>query len=247
MRASCAHAESRLGRGVQRPDQQQQRRVRAFHRRRDQHGLALRLQRAPRQSLRVPSQPGAQLQHVLRRAGRAGEAPVHPEQLRRHAGRRGAPRSPVLLLELRGLPQRRRRPPAPHRADAGDAQRRLLGLPQHDHRGDRADLRPVDAVRYQQSRHRRLQRRLRHGAEPPPVPRQPDSHQPHQPDRTLAAGVSDLRRPHRVRAVAEQQLREERADRRHQQPVQPARGLQPESERPHDRALHDFRIDECPG
>ena len=39
----------------------------------------------PRQPVRVPPQPGAQLQHLLRREGRAGEAALQAEQLRRHA------------------------------------------------------------------------------------------------------------------------------------------------------------------
>ena len=242
-----ADAESRLGRGVQRPDQQQQRRVRPLHRRRGQHGLALGHQRLPRQPVRVPPQPGTQLQHLLRREGRAGEAALHPEQLRRHDRRAGQARQAVLLLELRGLPQRGRHPAAPHRADAGDARRRLLGLPQPDHRGGRADLRPVDAVRHQQPRQRGLQRRLRHGAEPPAVPRQPDSGQPHQPDRPLVAGLPDLCRPDRVGPVAQQQLRDERPDRRQQQPVQLPRRLQREPERPHDRPLHPTGIDQRPG
>ena len=78
---------------------------------------------------------------------------------------------------------------------------RLLRLPQPDHRRGRADLRPVDAVRHQQPRHRGLQRRLRHGAEPPAVPRQHHSVQPHQLDRPLVAGLPDLRRPDRVGPV----------------------------------------------
>ena len=51
--------------GIQDPDQQPGRRIRAFRRRRDQHDHQVRQQRVPRLGLRVPPQPGSQRQHLL--------------------------------------------------------------------------------------------------------------------------------------------------------------------------------------
>ena len=87
---------------------------------------------------------------------------------RLHARRPDHPQPAVLLRRLHPH-QRRSRPHQPlHDPDRGDAQRRLQ-------RVERADLRPAD-------------RRSRDRRRPHPVPGQPDSGRPHQPDRAPDPG-----------------------------------------------------------
>ena len=102
-----------------------------------------------------PSQQGAELEHLLRRAGRTGQTAFRAEQLRRFARRPGAPRQAVLLWELRRVSKPRGRAVPSHGADGGHEDRRFLGLSEHRDGRGRAHLRSVDAVRHQQSRHGR--------------------------------------------------------------------------------------------
>ena len=150
-------------------------------------------QRVSRQHFRIPSQQGAELEHILRRARRTRQAAVRAEQLRRRAGRSGAEEQAVLLFELRGVSKPRRRAVPPHRADRRDEPRGLFRLSQRGHGCRGAHLRSVDAVRHQQSRHRSLQWRLRHGAESSAVPRQHHSGQSDQPHRAKISGLSCIR------------------------------------------------------
>ena len=106
-----------------------------------------------RKPVRIPSQQGAELEHVLRRAGRTGQTAFRAEQLRRFARRPGVQRQAVLLWQLRRLPEPRGRAVPSNGADGRHEDRRFFGLPEHRDGRGRAHLRSVDAVRHQQSRH----------------------------------------------------------------------------------------------
>ena len=115
-----------------RADQQQQRRVRAVHRRRHQHGLAVGHQHLPRQR---SSNTTATRRSTRTRSSASGPGSIKPPFVQNNfGGSMGGPvlqEQAVLLRQLRRLPEPRRRAVPPHRADGRDEGRGLLRLSRH--------------------------------------------------------------------------------------------------------------------
>ena len=234
-----ADAESRLGRGVQRPDQQQQRRVRPLHRRRRQHGLALGHQRASAAACSSTTATGSSTPTRSSASGPGWRSRRSPRttSAARWAGRCAANKlfffsSYEGYRNEEGILLRRTVPTAAMRnGDFSDFRNQTTGavVPIYDPWTQCGINNPGTGAYNGDCG--TVPNRLQFPGNMIPANRI-------NPIARAVAGLPDLRRPDRVGPVAQQQLREERPDRRRQQPVQSPRRLQREPERPHDRPLH---------